>query len=265
MKKSIFIFGAFLIAISLISVGYVNWNKEIKAPEKTQSTFIDFAGQNLFTNMAMPTEFVYNVDSRFINTVTRNQLISAKSIEDILPLRATEDVSSYKDVEVAILSGKNESKVVGVDEKLTPDQLELLQSTDYSNDIYIYANYYLKQEANGVPIPRRLTYYITILPEKEAEFAKGNDAMITYLKENSKVETANIYKDKLKPGRIKFTVSKDGIISKTKLTSTSGYPTLDEKMEQLISTLPGKWNPATNSKGEKVDQALVFFFGMQGC
>jgi hypothetical protein len=33
----------------------------------------------------------------------------------------------------------------------------------------------------------------------------------------------------------------------------------------MITNMPGKWNPATNSKGEKVDQELVFFFGRQGC
>jgi hypothetical protein len=36
-------------------------------------------------------------------------------------------------------------------------------------------------------------------------------------------------------------------------------------MIELISNSPGKWKPAENSVGEKVNQKLVFSFGMMGC
>jgi len=36
-------------------------------------------------------------------------------------------------------------------------------------------------------------------------------------------------------------------------------------MMELIKNTPGNWNPAENSKGEKVIQKLVFSFGIMGC
>ena len=39
----------------------------------------------------------------------------------------------------------------------------------------------------------------------------------------------------------------------------------DKKMIELITNLPGKWAPAENQKGEKVDQELVISFGLMGC
>jgi hypothetical protein len=36
-------------------------------------------------------------------------------------------------------------------------------------------------------------------------------------------------------------------------------------MTELITNFPGTWEPAENSKGEKVDQELVVSFGLMGC
>ena len=49
------------------------------------------------------------------------------------------------------------------------------------------------------------------------------------------------------------------------LISSSGYDSIDERMVGLITDLPGKWKPAENLKGQKVDEQLVFSFGLIGC
>ena len=42
---------------------------------------------------------------------------------------------------------------------------------------------------------------------------------------------------------------------------TTGYPSIDEKFIELIKNIPGKWIPAENAKGEKMEQEFVFTFG----
>ena len=92
-----------------------------------------------------------------------------------------------------------------------------------------------------------------------------NKDIFDYLKVNSKDKTAIIKRDKLQPGKVRFTVTKEGSISNVKMISTSGYVSVDETLVELIKTIPGKWNPATNAEGEKVDQELIFLFGLEGC
>ena len=107
--------------------------------------------------------------------------------------------------------------------------------------------------------------HLTIVPEMQAVYVSGKNSLIEYLKENSKEETSFVLKDKLKAGKLYFTVTKEGKISNAKVRATSGYPSIDEKMIELITNSPGKWEPAKNSEGKKVDQVLVFSFGIIGC
>ena len=210
-------------------------------------------------------DLLYKVESRFIHTITKEDLFRARSITDIVPKTATESVESYESVRVAVLDEEGETSKTGNSSTLSEAQLKLLRSTDYSTDFYIRANYQRKNAITGKLEKEYLVYYMTIVPEKQAEFGDGIEAVINYLKENSKEETAIIEQDQLRPGQVSFTVTKEGDIAKVKLNATSGYTSVDETLVELITSMPGKWKPATNAKGEKVDQEFVFFFGVEGC
>ncbi len=242
MKKNILIFCAVLTTFSLMAFGYINWSN----------------------NKQVDLDLVYNVDSRFMTTITKEDLHKATSVLDIVPKKAEGwwEVS-FQTVTVAVLQDGDEISVIGDDKVLNAAQIKLLQSTDYSTNFYIKARGKNKHPDTGKI--EDYVYYLTVIPEKEAEYTSGHDALIAYLKENSKEKTAIIKEDKLQPGKVSFTITKEGTIANVKLTSTSGYPSVDEALVELITNMPEKWNPATNSKGEKVDQKLVFFFGSEGC
>jgi hypothetical protein len=70
--------------------------------------------------------------------------------------------------------------------------------------------------------------------------------------------------DLLKPAKLFFTVTIKGSIKNVYLDRTSGYPDVDKTMIELISKVPSAWEPAQNTKGEKVDQELVVSFGLIG-
>ncbi len=272
MKKSVLILSAVLITISLLAFGYINCSNTETGPAVTSYYKVDASNNDMSYTVVKLTapDLVYNVDSRYLATITKEDLHKATSIVDILPTKATQYVASYNYSKVSLLNDsrvsllndfvETDKSAVGTNEVLNAAQLKLLQSMDYSSDFYIRADY----EALNATISY-LTYYISIIPEKEAEFPGGNDALIAYLKENSKEKTAIIKQDQLKPGRVTFTVTKNGEIGAVKLSSTSGYPTVDEELVKIITHMPQKWSPATNSKGENVAQELVFFFGLQGC
>ncbi len=111
----------------------------------------------------------------------------------------------------------------------------------------------------------RYTPFLSVVHEKQAEYEGGKDALMEYLKENSKEARAGIQMDELQPFELLFTVTKKGTIENVKLDGASGYLSINNRMIELITKAPGKWHPAENSKGEKVDQELVVSFGARGC
>jgi Gram-negative bacterial TonB protein C-terminal len=247
MKKSILIFCTVLSTFSLTAFAYINWSDT--GTNQKEVTDLDL---------------VYNVGSRFGTTITKEELRKATSVLDIVPKEAEGwRKVSFQAVRVAILQDGGEIHEMGDDKELNAAQIRLLQSTDYSTNFYINARSQTVFPYTGKT--EDYAYYFTIVPEKEAEYTSGHDALIAYLKENSKEKTAIIKQDKLQPGKVSFTITKEGTVANVKLSSTSGYPSVDEELIKIITNMPGKWEPAENSKGENVDQELVFFFGTQGC
>lgn len=268
MKKSILIICAGLITFSIAAYGYINRANTETVSEKPACRQAAVAVNDFLNpiNLIQPKlDLVYKVDSRFATRITKEKLHKATSIIDILPEEATQSREAYQYSTVSILHNDGETTEVGQSEVLNTAQLQLLQSVDYSNNIRVTSICKRKDAYTGALIEDKLVYYITVIPEKEAEFTIGQDALIEYLKENSKEKTAIITQDKLRAGQVSFTITKKGTIQDVTLDSTSGFPSVDEVLVEMINNMPEKWEPATNSKGKKVDQELVFFFGLEGC
>jgi hypothetical protein len=268
MKKSVLIFSTVLITFSLTAFTYMNWNTPVRAYEQPScNSMVTFEPDiiNSINNKADP-NLVYNVQSRFNHTITKDHLKKAISVREIFPKHASESIGNFHSVKVSVLRDKKgETSEFGTSELLNEAQIKLLHSINYSNNIYITAYYKKQNIVTGASEEDHIVYYMTITPETEAEFTSGHDALISYLRENSKEETAFIEQDQLEPGMVNFTITKKGTIAHVNLTSTCGYKTVDEALVELITNMPEKWNPAKNSKGENVDQELVFFFGKEGC
>lgn len=261
MKKSILIFCVALTTLSLTAFGYVNWNNTVTGQKKVACSKSIVSENDL--------DLYYNISNRWA-TMTKANLKKVKSILDILRDDGTYTREAYRNVTVSVLHNDKDVRdikrfEIGHSEVLNAAQLELLHTSDYSTNIRITALNIRTNTKTGVVEDDSLVHYMTIIPEKEAEFTGGHDALIDYLKESSKEKTAIIQKDKLQPGKVFFTVTKKGAIANIKLVETSGYPSVDKELVKIIANTSEKWNPATNSKGEKVDQELVFFFGLQGC
>ncbi|MFK7972432.1 MAG: energy transducer TonB [Bacteroidia bacterium] len=267
MKKSILILSAVLTLFSLTAFGYMSWDKTEAVPKAiTCSNSMAVAPVvSLVPYKKAAPDLLYKIDSRFLATITREDLLHATSIIDILPEQESRKLNQYANVKVTVMSKGLEFSKAGHNEMLTEDQLKLLESTDYSTNFYIKADCQMAATCGMVARGYDLSYYFTITPEKEAEFADGYDALIGYLKENSEAKTILIEEEKLKPGKVHFIVTKEGTVADVSLQSTCGYDEVDKTLVELISNMPAKWNPATNAEGEKVDQELVFFFGTEGC
>lgn len=246
MKKNLVFVCGVLATLSLMAFGMVNWAAPSTIAEKNSEV-----------------DLLYKVDSRFIWKINKSDLLQATSIKDVYPKNSTNNVIAFKEVNVGWYSDKGEIIVKGKSEKFNEGQLELIQSIGYSDNFYVTAEcikqYTSCNSNNG------MAYYFTVMPEQEAQYVGGQKALIDYLKSNSQKETAMITKDMLRPGRVFFTIAKDGKIKNVELDATSGYNSVDKHLVNLVKNIPGKWQPATNANGEPVEQTLTFFFGLQGC
>jgi len=217
-------------------------------------------------NKRIFSDFIYDVGPRF-HVIKKGNLDNVRSFSDFIGKDHAQRIVSYKSLSVIILDGDKQTdiKETGNHGVLTAAQIKLLQSTDYSTNLLIRAEYIERNKETGELENSYWTPYLTIVPEKQAAYVPGKDALMEYLKEYSKEVRVNVQTDKLQPAKLFFTVTKKGTIENVKLDRTSGYPSVDKKMIELITKTPGKWEPAENANGEKLDQELVISFGLMGC
>ena len=267
MKKSILVFGTLLIGLSFMAFSYLNRNKaEAISAEETREPaplyeydLVDIIGS------IKNSDLVYKVGSRYIHTISQADLHSAQSITDILPKQEFDAKGFYRNVQISVYENGKKVTALGEDALINDAQRELLHTTGYASNLQVSALYEYEQTAGRNRSYDAVMYYISIIPEEGAEFAEGYDALINYLKENSQELTTNLYKDKLRSGQFSFTVTKEGTIDQVEMKSSSGYEAIDQTFMDLIKQMPGRWNPAVDANGKKIDQQLTFFFGLEGC
>jgi len=268
MKKNILILSTAIIVLSLLAFGFINGDQS--ESDQLKASVSEDVASNVETTIKIENkvfnDFIYDVGPRFW-AVKKDEVHMATSFGDFIGEEHVQRIVSYKYLSVMVYEdGKRpDKKEINSTGILTEAQLKILRSSDYSTNLLIWADYIEKNEETGELEDAHWTPHITVVPEKQAEYSDGKEALKEYLKESSKESRVNVDPNKLQPAKLFFTVTKKGKIENVKLDRTSNYPEVDKTMIELITKTQGKWQPAENSKGEKVDQELVVSFGLMGC
>ena len=270
MKKSIIILGTTLVILSLLIIGFTNWNNNETIESKlSHNKTLALENQNIegLNNTVIP-DLYYGVDTRFA-AVKKSDVHNATSIYAFLNDGEKQQITHLNSVDIIIIKDNQQSTIREYSEsdQLTDAQIKLLKSTDHFSHFTIRTEFKGKNKETGKLEERFFGPHITVVPEKQASYLDGKEALIEYLKINSK-ENMNVIKgDYLGAIKLSFIVTKNGIVTDVKHDAmTTGYSSIDERFITLIQNIPGKWTPAENSKGEKMDQELVFTFGpANGC
>ena len=210
----------------------------------------------------------YSIGNRFNNTIGMETLKSAQTAAELIPdPERINAIHSFQNIQISSFakSRKDWETAKATDENLNNEQKAILQKLGYGQSFSVTGNIKMQRAHDKTIIADTLVYYISILPHQVAEYTPGNDSLISYLKSNSKQVINLATKDKLKPGKIDFNITKQGEVSSVKLTDSSGFDSIDKKMLELIQNLPGRWNSAKNIRDENVAQKLTFFYGAIGC
>lgn len=264
MKKSLLIVVAVLSAFSILALEYFSETSETLKEDTVASQCSVPSNEALNVTERNP-NFHYDIGSRFSNTITLEALLEAKIVDDLIAADAMNYVESMWEVEFKVLSNKKDKIEKGDDRVLTADQLDIIQSLDYNTDCNIKAFCTLKDSESGRITEGYFDDYFTVTPEIEASYDGGKDAIIDYLVSKSSELVEQVDQKYLKDGKVRFVITKKGTIGNVSLESSCGYIHIDAALIGLIEEMPKNWTPAENANGEKVDQELVFFYGLVGC
>ena len=267
MKKRIILstllLAAFALAIFAFSSNKMSSKKSVDLASSELSSSESIASEE--ENGPELPEIMFDVGTRF-NAIKKSKLQQATSFDDFIGKEHQDRIVTYKSLSVyELVDGiKTKWNLTSLSGDFTAAQLDYLQEREYNEDILIWATYSEKWPETGVVEDSYWTPHLTIVPEKQARYAPGKEALMKHLKVHS-AELATELPDRLQPGRVHFTIGIDGTIKQLEIKSSSGHSDLDNRMLHLISETPGKWVPAENQEGEKVEQELVLFFGSMGC
>lgn len=223
---------------------------ELKGP----TLFLDQLGEDVY----------YDVASRFMMTMTKTELHELTSIHDLQMDQDLSGIVSFESMEVIQLDHDYNyvEKESGESAEFNEAQLALLKSLPYSADLLIRADF-LESNGFGGYSNNYTSPHITIVPEQQAVYSEGKDALKAFIQKNT--FDINVGAGKLQPGKVRFTIDQKGNVGNIFLESSSGFDAFDNKVMELMNQMPGTWTPAEDMNGNTVPQELVFSFGVVGC
>lgn len=258
-----------VLSLGLLAFGYSQLNstpKQSKTKEKVEEYEFNYYLRTSNTKKKKKeVDFFYDFGPRF-QGVKRSTVQNAQSVNDFLSSAEIAKIDVIYAVNVIVIKNDEQTDIreKGFSDKLTFEQVNLLRSLDYSTNFLIETSFIEKIKGAADP-HNSYTPYMTIVPEKQAEYKQGKETLLAYMHLKNKKNTFNLDPRKLQPAKLYFTVTKNGLVENLHLDSSCGYSTIDIEMIEIITNTAGKWTPAENAKGEKMDQELVVSFGIVGC
>lgn len=255
-----------LSIVTAFSFTSCNYSTESQMDLK-DTALLELNDQNMEPGKA-ESEYYYGIDSRFA-PISKTDLHNATTIFPFNDDDENERIEKVNSTEIIIIKHNRRShrREYGNSPNLTKAQKALFKSLDYGKHFSMKT---LFQEKTTIELgieEKKYNPHYTVVPETQATYIEGENALINYLKENTKTEIAALDGKKLNAIKVYFTITKNGTIDNV-LTEelTTGYPKLDNKLKELISKTSGQWEPAKNAKGENIEQELTFTFGPKsGC
>ena len=201
--------------------------------------------------------FTQNIDfvvqGRYQHPVLEEKIRQARNLSDIIPYYPSGWISQYESVVLSTVTDDKTLAAVGSDDKLTPEQLALLQSAGLGTEIAIEIQYRYFNDITRQFEDRQLSYSSTIVPETEAEFPGGDERLTQYVKGNAIDRLSEVNMASLQQTVVRFTVDEQGGVANAEVSQSSGDPEVDKMFLEAIDDMP-EWQPARDAEGINVPQ-----------
>ncbi len=209
--------------------------------------------------------FNYNIGSRF-EPKKKSEILQSITVHNYLSPFESLEIEHFESVELIKIINNQQSdiRVSNNSQYFNDEQIGFLKKLDYSDHYIVRVNYNIKNTGSGKFEANHFGPHFTVVPETQASFKEGKEALLNYFKSKNNSLPKNIDTKRFRSTKFYFTITRNGTISNLKSDWSTGYFEIDTQLLDLISKTNGLWNPAKNSKGEKVEQELVLTFGLPG-
>lgn len=271
MKTVSLFLSTFLIASTLMGLSYLSSTSDEYTPTSEKEILKSI---NLFQTLASDKEETEKLAHLFkglaprFSPIKKSELANSLTARAFLPKEQLERISRFNSVGLRLIPDEKtyEEGIFTNGELLSSDQLKQLNNLPYSTNFVIDIHTDRYDPRNGQTIGKdHYTPHFTLVPETQAEYLEGLGALYQFLRLNSQEQIDQIDEEQLGPGRIYLTVGKEGKLIKVELKNSSQQPALDERVLELMRSLPGEWKAAEDVNGKHVEQTLVLFYGIMGC
>ena len=195
--------------------------------------------------------------------VNKTALAGAKTLADFCPGYPTHWVSDYISAQITIISRGKEAAYQARNDTLTPEQKQALAQADLGSQIKIEVKHRYQNPVTRAMSEQKMMFENTVVPEKEAAFPGGKEALANWLKTNKIEAILSHTLPETDPLQVAFFVTETGEIAGLNVVGVANQK-LGYQLMDLLRTMP-RWQPAENSKREKVKQAFLLVVGQGGC
>jgi TonB family protein len=194
------------------------------------------------------------------HSTSKTKLAAAKLMSDLMKEYPSSWLSDYVSTEISVVSNGETKIAKGIDGTLSKAQKLLLKAADFDTKIAINIKYEQENAATRKIETHNLDYLIAVVPDIEASYSGGREALKQYLKKNVLDRISDADLKELNRGSIEFTINKKGQVEATQLIKKTGKPAVDQLLLKAIDGMP-QWEPAKTGKGIPVKQQFEFEVG----
>ncbi len=267
-----------LAAIGLMAFGFYNkttQKTEIvklqdglkKQKTSTSSTVDKLLGSKKLTkrkyNPNAP--FSFFIRGTYSLFTTKEKLKEVKTIDEIIPNYPTGWISDY--IEVEISSSRGNKTIKSKDNKLTAEQIKLLENAQISDKLQFEVKYQaLNSINNKIEDHQMEPIEITIVPETEAEYSGGVVQLVDYFENNylDKLEDLGMDMENQQI-TILFTINETGMVEDIVFDRPSEKEEINTFLKDAVLKM-GRWTPAKDATGKTVKQQFELTVGnLMGC
>ncbi len=276
MKKSVIITSLVILGAGLLAMSFVSSGEEMC--ERQEAKFCCQTNTHTKEELvdALPVqekELFYVVRGNYEKPISKQKLVSAARLSDFIDYYPANWIKHYKGVEITANRYGDKKTEFGVNDKLTKGQRQLLAASSVGTTIDVKVKYKKGNAIGESEEDREMNISMSLIPEIEARCGEGNEKLISYLKEETKgrlnltkIDNAKVEGKEIEfPGNIEilFVIDKKGKVQNVRIENSSNDEETDNLVLDVIKSMPN-WIPATNAKGDFVEQEFLFSVGEGG-